>query len=211
MLTTTRRIDLTTKLVLIGETAVGKSSLVLRITSNDFVDRTTSTVGAAFVMKFLSINNKNIKLEIWDTAGQERFHCLVPMYYRDAKVALVVYDVTDTTSFYRAKDWIIELEDKGPKNILIVVVGNKIDLNKNKNNILANLVKEYIKEKQFLYAEVSAKTGEGVNELLEIITNKLFDPNYKMDYDTNTNTTNEVKLFRDLDNSDSVEKRWYCC
>jgi len=116
------------KLVLLGEAAVGKSSLVLRFVSNDFNEHNSPTIGAAFLTQKCRLEDKVIKFEIWDTAGQERFHSLAPMYYRNAAAAVVVYDITKASSLEKAKSWINELQRQANPNIVIALVGNKLDL-----------------------------------------------------------------------------------
>ncbi|KAL0241973.1 hypothetical protein I308_106147 [Cryptococcus tetragattii IND107] len=116
------------KLVLLGEAAVGKSSLVLRFTSGDFDENTSPTIGAAFLTQKCRLENRIVKFEIWDTAGQERFHSLAPMYYRNAQAAVVVYDITKAASLEKAKAWVKELQRQANANIVIALVGNKLDL-----------------------------------------------------------------------------------
>lgn len=116
------------KLVLLGEAAVGKSSLVLRFVSNDFNEHNSPTIGAAFLTQKCRLEDKVIKFEIWDTAGQERFHSLAPMYYRNAAAAVVVYDITKASSLEKAKAWVNELQRQANPNIVIALVGNKLDL-----------------------------------------------------------------------------------
>lgn len=116
------------KLVLLGEAAVGKSSLVLRFVSNDFNENNSPTIGAAFLTQKCRLEDKVIKFEIWDTAGQERFHSLAPMYYRNAAAAVVVYDITKASSLEKAKAWVNELQRQANPNIVIALVGNKLDL-----------------------------------------------------------------------------------
>ncbi|KAL4953821.1 ras family-domain-containing protein [Aspergillus filifer] len=118
------------KLVLLGEAAVGKSSLVLRFVNNDFQENKEPTIGAAFLTQKCSLPTRTIKFEIWDTAGQERFASLAPMYYRNAQAALVVYDVTKPSSLTKAKHWVAELQRQASPGIVIALVGNKLDLTK---------------------------------------------------------------------------------
>merc|ERR1712065_7596 len=94
------------KLVLLGESAVGKSSLVLRFVKGQFHEYQESTIGAAFLTQTVCLDDTTVKFEIWDTAGQERYHSLAPMYYRGAQAAIVVYDITNTDTFNRAKAWV---------------------------------------------------------------------------------------------------------
>ncbi|KAI9816477.1 MAG: hypothetical protein M1827_001609 [Pycnora praestabilis] len=116
------------KLVLLGEAAVGKSSLVLRFVNNDFQENKEPTIGAAFLTQKCALPTRTIKFEIWDTAGQERFASLAPMYYRNAQSALVVYDLTKPTSLTKAKHWVAELQRQASPGIVIALVGNKLDL-----------------------------------------------------------------------------------
>jgi len=116
------------KLVLLGEAAVGKSSVVLRFVSNEFQPNKEPTIGAAFLTQKCRLEDRVLRYEIWDTAGQERFHSLAPMYYRNAQAAVVVYDVTKATSLEKAKSWVKELQRQANPNIVIALAGNKIDL-----------------------------------------------------------------------------------
>jgi len=116
------------KLVLLGEAAVGKSSIVLRFVSNDFQANKEPTIGAAFLTQKCRLEDRVLRYEIWDTAGQERFHSLAPMYYRNAQAAVVVYDVTKATSLDKAKSWVKELQRQANPNIVIALAGNKVDL-----------------------------------------------------------------------------------
>jgi len=116
------------KLVLLGEAAVGKSSVVLRFVNNEFQANKEPTIGAAFLTQKCRLEDRVLRYEIWDTAGQERFHSLAPMYYRNAQAAVVVYDVTKAASLEKAKSWVKELQRQANPNIVIALAGNKIDL-----------------------------------------------------------------------------------
>jgi len=116
------------KLVLLGEAAVGKSSVVLRFVSNEFQPNKEPTIGAAFLTQKCRLEDRVLRYEIWDTAGQERFHSLAPMYYRNAQAAVVVYDVTKASSLEKAKSWVKELQRQANPNIVIALAGNKVDL-----------------------------------------------------------------------------------
>merc|ERR1712000_309183 len=151
------------KLVLLGESAVGKSSLVLRFVKGQFLDYRESTIGAAFLTQTVCLNDTTVKFEIWDTAGQERYHSLAPMYYRGAQAAIVVYDITSMDSFERAKSWIKELQRQGNPNIVIALAGNKVDLAENRA-VSTEEAKAYADENGNLFMETSAKTAN-VNEL----------------------------------------------
>ena len=101
------------KFVVVGDSAVGKSCIATRYIHDHFYEFQEPTIGAAFMIKNVTIDDKEIKLEIWDTAGQERYRSLAPMYYRNSNVALVVYDITSKRSFESAKIWVEEIKRKG--------------------------------------------------------------------------------------------------
>ncbi|KNC81168.1 Ras-like protein Rab-5C [Sphaeroforma arctica JP610] len=151
------------KLVLLGESAVGKSSLVLRFVKGQFQEYQESTIGAAFLTQTLSLDDCTVKFEIWDTAGQERYHSLAPMYYRGAQAAVVVYDVTSAQSFQRAKNWVKELHRQASPDIVIALAGNKCDLSQ--RAVDDEVVDAYASENDLLFMETSAKSAKNVNEL----------------------------------------------
>jgi Ras-related protein Rab-5C len=164
------------KFVLVGDSAVGKSCVAARYINNDFYEFQEPTIGAAFMAKKIEIDDKEVRLEIWDTAGQERYRGLAPMYYRNASVALVVYDITQKDSFEGAKSWIEELRRKSPDNCIIAVLGNKCDLEKNRK-VNKNMVNEYFQNNDLIHLETSAKTGKNIKKLFELIINKLISEN----------------------------------
>lgn len=163
------------KLVLLGEAAVGKSSIVLRFVSNDFSENKEPTIGAAFLTQRVNIGDQTVKFEIWDTAGQERFASLAPMYYRNAQAALVVYDVTKPQSFIKARHWVKELHEQASKGIIIALVGNKLDMVETggERKVAKEEAEKLAEEEGLLFFETSAKTGENVNEVFLGIGEKI--------------------------------------
>lgn len=166
------------KLVLFGDTAVGKSCIVTRFVNGQFFEFQEPTIGAAFSSKSITLNDNNIVFEIWDTAGQERYRSLAPMYYRSATVAVIVYDITNKDSFYGAKMWIEELKRKGPDDCLKILVGNKCDLNHDRK-VPQKDVYDYVYENDLLYFETSAKKNINVNSMFEKIAGELLQKNKK--------------------------------
>eukprot|EP01098_Paradermamoeba_levis_P000023 TRINITY_DN1003_c0_g2_i1.p1 TRINITY_DN1003_c0_g2~~TRINITY_DN1003_c0_g2_i1.p1 ORF type:complete len:211 (+),score=55.75 TRINITY_DN1003_c0_g2_i1:167-799(+) len=161
------------KLVLLGESAVGKSSLVLRFVKGQFLEYQESTIGAAFLTQTVVLEDTStVKFEIWDTAGQERYHSLAPMYYRGAQAAIVVYDITSYSSFNRAKTWVKELQRQGNPNIVIALAGNKLDLAA-KREVQTEEAQAYADENGSLLMETSAKTDTNVKALFVAIAKKL--------------------------------------
>ncbi|GAB1735051.1 hypothetical protein NU219Hw_g119t2 [Hortaea werneckii] len=167
------------KLVLLGESAVGKSSLVLRFVKqqDQFDDYRESTIGAAFLTQTIALDEQTtVKFEIWDTAGQERYKSLAPMYYRNANCAVVVYDITQASSLDKAKSWVKELQRQANENIVICLAGNKLDLvteQPDKRAVQTADAEAYAQEAGLLFFEASAKTSENVKELFTAIAKKL--------------------------------------
>ena len=160
----------TFKLVILGHYSVGKSSIVLNFIKNEFNPNEESTIGAAFLTKTVFIDGTAVKFEIWDTAGQERYYSLIPMYYRGANAALVVYDITSAESFEHAKRWIEDLKTEKPDNFMKVLIGNKVDLSE-AAVITEEMGKQYAEQEGLLFYQTSAKTGEGIKDLfLELAT-----------------------------------------
>ncbi|XP_023687739.1 ras-related protein Rab-5B-like [Paramormyrops kingsleyae] len=160
------------KLVLLGESAVGKSSLVLRFVKGQFQEYQESTIGAAFLTQSVCLDDTTVKFEIWDTAGQERYHSLAPMYYRGAQAAVVVYDITNAETFARAKTWVQELQRQASPNIVMVLAGNKADLS-GKRTVEYEGAQVYADDNSLLFMETSAKTGMNVRDLFLAIAKKL--------------------------------------
>lgn len=160
------------KLVILGKASVGKTSIINRYIKNEF-DKTDVTIMAGFIRKKILINEHLIDFQIWDTAGQEKYRSLIPLYYKDANIAFLVYDVTDLDSYLQLKIWVTELKENGPDNILMVIIGNKIDL---EEKVPFLEVKQYAETIKALLKFTSAKQNLGIEEVFsEILMMKVLE------------------------------------
>ena len=162
----------TLKILIIGESDVGKSSLLLRFTDDVFDPGLAATIGVDFKVKTVSVDGNKAKLAIWDTAGSERFRTLTPSYYRGAQGAILVYDVTNRQSFQKLDQWLYELETYSTRsNIVKMLVGNKID--KENRAVTREEGMKYARKHSMLFIEASAKTCDGVQCAFEELVEKI--------------------------------------
>jgi len=160
------------KLVLLGDSGVGKTSIVTQYVSGSAPENVNPTIGAAFVTKDVTIDGQQLELLIWDTAGQEVYRGLAPMYYRSALIAFIVFDVTKAESFDSVQYWIKELKTNVEESIVILVCGNKIDLEE-KRSIEFQAAQAMATENGALYSETSAATGQGVERMFQLAISTL--------------------------------------
>lgn len=157
------------KAVFCGDSLVGKTSILKRFFDDEFDQNVIATVGGVFTKKY--IENKEIfELHIWDTAGSDRYNTLVPSFFHNAGVVIIVFDVTDKETYEHLIKWVQIARDSAPKDVPFIIVGNKVDLY-DKREVQSETALAFAKEIQALnFVETSAKTGEGVNLLFSHIT-----------------------------------------
>jgi len=178
--------DFDAKIVLLGNSGVGKTSLVLRYVQGTYTTEQNSTIGASFMTKRMFLDDWKIKLQIWDTAGQERFKSMTPMYYRGANAAILVYDCTQSDSFECVKDWVRELNTNVRSDIVIAIAGNKTDLEP--RVISFAKAKEYAESIDALLFETSAKQDKGIEDLFFAVARKMIDTQTAKSKNAETNS-----------------------
>ena len=163
------------KILIIGESGVGKTCLLLRFTEDSFTTTFLTTIGIDFKIKIINLENKLIKLQIWDTAGQERFRTITKTYYKGAHGIILTYDVTDQDSFKNIRNWIKQIEANAQGNVKRVLVGNKCD--KPDRVVTEEEGKKLADDYSMSFFETSAKTNKNVTEVFYHLTKEILKAN----------------------------------
>ena len=200
------------KVVLLGDSGVGKTCIISRYISGAFDQNSPSTNGASYASKIINFEqlNKSISLDIWDTAGQEKYKSLTKFFYKDAAVAILVYDVTQKESFENMKGyWFQQLQEFGSKDLILGVAGNKCDMYE-KEEVNENDAKQFAESIGAFFQITSAKNNTGIQDLFMDAANRFVNPDFKGSSDSKDNqeTSKTVKL----DNKDlKKDKKKGCC
>ena len=219
------------KYIIIGDPSVGKSNLLMKFAHNKFTDEYQATIGVEFGAKNITFNNQIYRIQIWDTAGQENFRSITRAYYKNSVCAMVVYDITNKESFEHVLNWIQDIKDQSPKTVLIVLVGNKIDLEENRA-VSYDEGSEFAIKNGLIFEETSAKTGQGIEEIFlksaKEIAKKMEENYYDLNSeicgikrgsirskknnnnDDNSNTNKNIDLKENSKNEGNKDKK-KCC
>ena len=209
------------KLLLIGNSSVGKSSLLYRFVDNSWDENFVPTIGVDFVriyinniyiqkLKTLEINGKKVKLQIWDTAGQERFKNITASYYRGGHGVLVVYDITDRESFTNLNSWLIEIEKNANKNVFKLLIGNKSDL-ESQRQVQFDEGKAFAESNGMKFIETSAKTDQKVKEAFETLTKEIIKDNLNKNKPLSDEEKHKIKLNSNTTDINKKKKEGGCC
>lgn len=189
------------KVIVVGESGVGKSNLMLQYIDNKFISNYELTIGVEFGTKVLKFNNQSVKLNIWDTAGQESFRSIVRSYYKEATIALLVYDITNINSFNSLQKWLDDVTGMS-HNPYMMLVGNKIDL-ANKREVTIEQGKMFALEHGMSFIETSALNGTGVDDAFFIPASSIFKKIVSGEIDT-TNQSRGIKKIGKITHSDKT-------
>ena len=160
--------DFLMKLLIVGDSGVGKSCLLLRFADDSFTPSFIATIGIDFKIRTIELEGRRVKLQIWDTAGQERFRTITTAYYRGAMGILIVYDVTDEKSFENVRGWLESVKEHASEGVQLILVGNKAD-DENSRVVSKERGESLAKECGMPFLEASAKSGEGVEEAFFVL------------------------------------------
>ena len=206
------------KVVLVGESGVGKTCIISRFISGAFDSNVSSTNVASYASKNVQYDKlgKSLLLDVWDTAGQEKYRALTKFFYKDAKVAILVYDITRMDTFNSVKNfWYEQVKENGPKNIVIGIAGNKCDLYE-KEEVNENEAREFAESIGAIFALTSAQTNSGINELFRDVGNKYLDPNFQQKLQSENEEknpdgkNNNIVLDKKEDNKPEKKKKSFC-
>ena len=207
--------DMIFKIVLIGDSSVGKTNILSKYLTDEFDPESKATVGVEFGTKNFKIENNIVKVQIWDTAGQERYRSITNAYYKGAKGSLLIYDITNKKSFDNLEKWISDLKTNADDKISIILIGNKSDL-ENKRVISIEEGKKKAELHQFAFMETSALNGNNIkkafNELIMDVyknNHQTFEKQAKVQINSDKNS---IELNKGIDdyNNRSNERRWCC-
>ena len=203
------------KIIIVGDLSSGKTNIVTQYISHKFVQDSQPTIGVEMFNKDFQINEDKVSAQIWDTAGQEKYNALTSSYYKGAKGALVVYDITQESTFLKVEQFVKDLREKSDKNVYMILVGNKIDLEENRKvskeegKILADKLK-------MGFFEVSAKNGTGIEDLFKNLIDNVYEKNNRefksmASIEIEMEDANKINLIPKNDNNANIKKKKKCC
>ena len=201
------------KIVIVGDSGVGKTNLITRYLKNDFKPETKATIGVEFSDKKYIYKNKTIKVQIWDTAGQERYRSLTSMYYKGAKGAIFVYDISSKNSFESIDKWLIEMKKTADENIKIILIGNKCDLI-DKREVKEDDGKIKAKDLNVPFMETSALNCINVEKAFNFLIEEIANLEINLDEDFDFEDFKDGKNVNNInlnDNEKKIQKNKNCC
>ena len=202
--------DLIFKIILIGDSGVGKTNILSRYISNEFSFSTKSTVGVEFGSKIIKKNDKLIKIQIWDTAGQERYKSITSAYYKGAKGAFVVYDITRKGTFSNIDKWIGELKTCGNEDVFILLIGNKCDL-KSERQVTEDEAAKKAEQLKISYCETSALDGKNIEYAFDTVVEEVAKKNNSDNNDVRNEKNSKGVTLDTGGNKDGENNKKTCC
>ena len=205
--------ELLYKVIIIGDTNVGKSNILTRYLKDEFSSNTKSTVGVELGIKFLKIKNIKAKIQIWDTAGQERYKAITSSYFKGSNGCFIVYDITNEASFDNVEKWYEQIQSETSKEIPIVLVGNKCDL-EDERKVPTEKAKEKAENLKCAFFETSALKGLNIDKIFEELVNTIYEKTAnKNEDDINIEFIKEDKAvnLNEVNDENKDNKKGGCC
>ena len=198
------------KITLIGNSGVGKTSIINQYIDQTFDEANAATIGANYSEKVITKNNKEYELNIWDTAGQEKFHSVGKHFYKDAYIVCLVYDITSQDSLEQLKEiWYPDIKKFGEKYTILAVVGNKSDLYENDNLADENKAKKFAQSINAIFMLTSAKTGDGIEKLFDTLVDKFLSSDFNSKYKEMKQIKGEIKVLKPNE-GEKKKKKGFC-
>jgi len=201
-----QKIDYKFKIMILGESKIGKTCFITRYTNNNFSGAYLTTVGIDFQSKIITLNNKTIKLQLWDTAGQERFRNITKNYYQTSHGFIVAYDISENESFKYVKHWLNDINNNAPKNVKVILIGTKCDLER---KISKEEGEKIALENNIKFFETSAKDNINVKETFESLTLDILK--YMEDEEKIEDNRNSIVIERESAKDKNKEKKKKKC
>ena len=206
--------ELLYKIIIIGDAAVGKSNILTRYIKNEFCQNTKSTVGVELGIKFIKIKGVNTKIQIWDTAGQERYRAITSSYYKGSHGCFIVYDITNQSSFDNVEKWYEHVQKEAGKDISIILVGNKSDL-ENERKVSKEKGEDLAKNLNCPFFETSAFSGINISQIFQELGNNIFERTggvkNEEDLDIELENDNNKAINLNKSNGSDSEEKKKCC
>ena len=203
------------KVLIVGDADVGKTQIVSRYVEDSFVEEYKPTVGIGFCSKSISLNNKNINLQLDDTSGQERYRTIRQSYYKGSQLIVLVYAINNRNSFNSIPKWVDEVKKQTDKNTKFLLVGNKCDLEEERRAVTEKEAKQYAENNGMKFFEVSAKTGTNIEKMFNSSLQKLLEDMKKEENNNhtynNTNNFEQKNLLLGDQNKDSIKNKKTSC
>ena len=196
-------IKLTIRLLLLGDSSVGKTSILNKYIANKFIENNIATLGVEYMDKTVDYNNFKIKLQIWDTSGEEKYRSITKSYYKNAEGLLVIFDITNEESFNHVKNWINEAKDNN-SDIKIILVGNKLDF-ENERKVAKDRAIKFAENNSLQYFETSAKSGKNIHKSFKAMIDLILDGKSEQDI------LNEFKKPQKTVSVNDDKKKKSCC
>jgi small GTP-binding protein len=201
--------DFLLKLILIGDSGVGKTNFLGQFVRNKFHPESKTTIGVEFALKTLRVKDKLVRAQIWDTAGQERYRAITTSYYRGVVGAMILYDITSSRSFNSVQRWLDELRVNSEPGVVVMLIGNKTD-NEGGRSVTATEGKNFAQKEGMMFMETSAKEGFNVSEAFSQLVDHLLEVHEKVGF-ANIKNPKEDEKVKTLKKGTNVGSQGSCC